>query len=57
MPRSIRAGDQLIWMEAGAYHIPWETRFSHGHAAVAWHDERGLRIARERQDFEEWWGA
>lgn len=56
LPRSLRAGDHLIWMEAGAYHIPWETRFSHGHAAVAWHDERGLRLARERQDFEGWWG-
>ena len=57
LPRAIRAGDRLVWLEAGAYHIPWETRFSHGHAAVAWHDERGLRLARERQDFEEWWGV
>jgi diaminopimelate decarboxylase len=57
LPCSIRAGDRLLWLEAGAYHIPWETRFSHGHAAVAWHDERGLRIVRERQDFEEWWGG
>lgn len=32
-------------------------RFSGGRAAVAWHDERGLRIARERQEFEEWWGG
>lgn len=55
LPRAIRAGDHLVWMEAGAYHLPWETRFSHGHAAVAWHDEGELRIARERQDFEEWW--
>lgn len=55
LPRSIRAGDQLLWLEAGAYHIPWETRFSHGHATVVWHDERGLRVARERQDFEDWW--
>ena len=55
LPRSIRAGDRLVWLEAGAYHIPWEARFSHGHAAVAWHDGRGLRLARERQDFEEWW--
>lgn len=55
LPRAIRPGDRLVWLEAGAYHIPWETRFSHGHAAVLWHDERGLRVARERQDFEEWW--
>lgn len=56
LPRSIRAGDLLVWLEAGAYHLPWETRFSHGRAAVVWHDERGVRIARGRQDFEEWWG-
>lgn len=56
LPRSLRAGDHLIWLDAGAYHIPWETRFSHGHAAVWWHDEHGLRLARERQDFEDFWG-
>jgi len=56
MPRSLRAGDHLIWLDAGAYHIPWETRFSHGHAAVLWHDENGLRPARERQSFENFWG-
>jgi diaminopimelate decarboxylase len=56
LPRSLRAGDHLIWLEAGAYHIPWETRFSHGHAAALWHDERGLRPARERQSFENFWG-
>jgi len=56
LPRSLRAGDHLIWLEAGAYHIPWETRFSHGHAAVLWHDEAGLRLARERQSFENFWG-
>jgi diaminopimelate decarboxylase len=55
LPRSLRAGDHLVWLDAGAYHIPWETRFSHGHAAVWWHDERGLRLARERQSFEDFW--
>lgn len=54
LPRSLRAGDHLIWLDAGAYHIPWETRFSHGHAAVCWHDEHGLRRARARQSFENW---
>ena len=57
LPRSLQAGDHLIWMEAGAYHIPWELRFSHGHAAVMWQDERGLRMARERQSFESFWGV
>jgi diaminopimelate decarboxylase len=56
LPRSLRAGDHLIWLEAGAYHIPWETRFSHGHAAVLWHDEGGLHPARQRQSFENFWG-
>ncbi len=55
LPRSLRAGDHLVWLEAGAYHIAWETRFSHGHAAVWWHDDRGLRLAREPQSFENFW--
>lgn len=55
LPRSLRAGDHLVWLEAGAYHIPWETRFSHGHAAVWWHDDRGLQLVRERQSFENFW--
>ena len=55
LPRSLAAGDHLLWLDAGAYHIPWETRFSHGHAAVCWHDEHGLRRVREPQSFEHWW--
>jgi diaminopimelate decarboxylase len=56
LPRSLRAGDHLVWLDAGAYHLPWETRFSHGHAAVFWHDENGLRLVRKRQSFEDFWG-
>jgi diaminopimelate decarboxylase len=55
LPRSLKSGDHLIWLDAGAYHLPWETRFSHGHAAVCWHDERGLRLARARQSFKNIW--
>lgn len=55
LPRSLRVGDHLVWLEAGAYHLPWETRFSHGHAEVLWHDEKGIRRARERQSFEDHW--
>jgi diaminopimelate decarboxylase len=56
LPRSLRAGDHLIWLEAGAYNIPWETRFSHGHAAVLWHEEnKKLKLVRERQSFENFW--
>lgn len=56
LPRSLKAGDHLVWLEAGAYHIPWETRFSHGHAAVLWYDEKGLWQVRQRQSFEDLWG-
>jgi diaminopimelate decarboxylase len=55
LPRSLQAGDHLVWLDAGAYHLSWETRFSHGHAAVCWHDESGLRLVRERQSFENFW--
>ena len=55
LPDSLRAGDHLVWLDAGAYHLPWEVRFSHGHAAVCWHDENGLRLARERQSFANFW--
>ena len=55
LPHSLTDGDHLLWLDAGAYHLPWETRFSHGHAAVFWHDENGLHLARERQSFENWW--
>jgi diaminopimelate decarboxylase len=56
LPSDLRAGDCLAWMNAGAYHIPWETRFSHGLAPVAWIDERDvIRVARGRETFEDWW--
>jgi len=56
LPRSLRPGDRLVWLEAGAYHLPWETRFSHGHAAVFWHDGKRLTLARPAQSFAGWWG-
>jgi diaminopimelate decarboxylase len=55
LPRSLKAGDHLVWLDAGAYHIPWETRFSHGHAAVLWHGDKGLKLVRERQTFKNFW--
>jgi len=55
LPASVRVGDHLVWMDAGAYHVPWETRFSHGHTAVLWHEGRKLAVARKRETFEEWW--
>ena len=56
LPRSIRVGDHLLWLDAGAYHLPWETRFSHGLAAVLWHDGRQVRTVRGREKFADWWG-
>jgi len=55
MPESIRVGDRLLWLEAGAYHLPWETRFSHGLAEVLWHDGKDLVQVREREGFGKWW--
>ena len=55
LPRSLRAGDHLLWLDAGAYHVPWETRFSHGCANVLWHDGENLTQIRERESFESWW--
>jgi diaminopimelate decarboxylase len=56
LPRAIQPSDCLVWLEAGAYHLPWETRFSHGVAPVYWHDGRSVRLVRSRQSFEDWWG-
>lgn len=57
LPRSIAPGDFLIWMNAGAYHIPWENRFSFGHAAVVTMDSTGeLRLIRSAETFSQWWG-
>jgi diaminopimelate decarboxylase len=51
MPAGIRPGDGLVWFEAGAYHLAWETRFSHGTAAVWWHEEDRLWPARPAESF------
>jgi diaminopimelate decarboxylase len=56
LPSDIDIGDHVVWMNAGAYHIPWETRFSHGLCTVLWHDEIGkCSIARKKESFQNWW--
>lgn len=55
MPATIRVGDVLVWMEAGAYHLPWETRFSHGLAAILWQAKGRLRRVRRAERFGSWW--
>ena len=50
LPEDLVPGDVLVWMNAGAYHLPWETRFSHGLCAVVWADEaEHLSLVRERE--------
>lgn len=52
----VRAGDCIVWLNAGAYHLPWESRFSQGLSAVVWRDEAGrLSLARQREEFSQWW--
>jgi hypothetical protein len=56
MPCDIAVGDYIVWMNAGAYHIPWETRFSHGLAKVLWCDRNGdVSLARKMESFTKWW--
>lgn len=61
LPGAIVPGDLVVWLEVGAYHLPWETRFSHGLCAVVWCDGRGrLSLARAREGAREWsalWAA
>ena len=55
LPDDIGEGDVLLWMRAGAYHLPWETRFSQGLCAVAWCNDRDeMSLARKREGPEEW---
>jgi diaminopimelate decarboxylase len=56
LPSDICPGDVFVWMNAGAYHIPLETRFSVGKAPMVWFDERGaVTVARHRETAAEWW--
>lgn len=57
LPSDIAPGDLIIWQNAGAYHIPWETRFSHGLAPVLWHDGQSTELVRARECFEDWWST
>jgi diaminopimelate decarboxylase len=55
LPADIAVGDVIAWMNAGAYHLPWETRFSHGLCAVAWCGADGvMQLARERERPDQW---
>lgn len=51
LPGTVRAGDVLIWLDAGAYQLSWETRFSHGLGAVAWTAGAAVEVVRERERY------
>jgi diaminopimelate decarboxylase len=55
LPATIKEGDYFIWLDAGAYHIPWETRFSNGLAKVLWYHKGNYKIIREKESFNQWW--
>lgn len=55
LPASIEIGDRLVWMDAGAYHLPWETRFSHGLPNILWHDGQSVKCLRKAESFEDGW--
>lgn len=56
LSETISVGDLLAWHDAGAYHIPWETRFSHGLVPVVYVNEQGeARLVRRRESFSGYW--
>jgi diaminopimelate decarboxylase len=59
LPTDLRIGDVLLWLDAGAYHLPWETRFSHGLCEVWWEDEDKqptcVRVAESSNEFWHRW--
>lgn len=57
LPENLAIGDLVVWTHAGAYHLPWETRFSRGLSRVIWYEANGsLQLVREEESFDDWWG-
>ena len=57
LPNDVAIGDLVVWTHAGAYHVPWETRFSRGLCRVVWCPLGGeLELARDEESFDDWWG-
>jgi diaminopimelate decarboxylase len=53
-PSNVRIGDRIVYFNAGAYHIPWETRFSFGACRVLWVDDRNnIREIRKAEQADE----
>ncbi len=54
-PSAVARGTKIAYFNAGAYHIPWETRFSRGLCAVVLEDMIGrLRLIRHPESTSEW---
>ena len=56
LPSDVTIGDLVVWTHAGAYHIPWETRFSRGTCSVIWAENHHLCLIRHEESFADWWG-
>jgi diaminopimelate decarboxylase len=54
---NIKIGDYFIWMNAGAYHKSWETRFSNGLIKILYYssESESLKLIRDKEDFNHWW--
>jgi diaminopimelate decarboxylase len=57
LPAGLGPGAVLLWRDAGAYQVCWETRFSHGLAAVAWCGRGGMEVVRPAETFDDWWAS
>jgi diaminopimelate decarboxylase len=57
---NVDVGDRLIYLNAGAYHIPWETRFSRGLCRILWTaNGRDFSEIRRPESLRQWlthWG-
>lgn len=50
LPKSVQAQDVLLWFDAGAYQLSWETRFSHAPAEIWWENEAGTVLCHRREN-------
>lgn len=51
----IKRGTKIAYFNAGAYHIPWETRFSRGLCSVVLEDMTGaLGCIRQKESIDDW---
>ncbi|MHA2367016.1 MAG: hypothetical protein ACXAC7_23890 [Candidatus Hodarchaeales archaeon] len=56
LPNDIKIGDYFVWMNAGAYHKSWETRFSNGLNRIIWYNANNdIKVIRDKEDFYHWW--